>query len=259
MNRPMSETAAAGPLPAASIDAAEIAKFAALAESWWDPEGKSRPLHRLNPTRLAYIRDRTAARFGRDPLSPRPLAGLRAADIGCGGGLLSEPLTRLGARLTGIDAGEATIAVARAHAAESGLDIDYRVATAEALAEGGECFDLVLAMEIVEHVAEPAAFLAAVAALVAPGGLLILSTLNRTAKSFALAIVGAEYLLGWVPRGTHDWRRFRRPSELAALLRPQGLTLAEAVGMAYNPLADKWRLAPGDLDVNYMLRFERGG
>jgi 2-polyprenyl-6-hydroxyphenyl methylase/3-demethylubiquinone-9 3-methyltransferase len=257
----MSETApaAAGRTPDASIDPAEIAKFAALAESWWDPEGKSRPLHRLNPTRLAYIRDRAASRFGRDPLAPRPLAGLRLADIGCGGGLLSEPLTRLGASVTGIDAGEKTIAIARAHAAEGDLEIDYRVGSAEALAEVGERFDVVLAMEIVEHVGDPAGFLAAVAALVAPGGLLILATLNRTAKSFAFAIVGAEYLLGWLPRGTHDWRRFRRPSEIAALLRPHGLALVEAVGVAYNPLADKWHLAPGDLDVNYMLCCARGG
>jgi len=255
----MSAAAAAGPANSvdSSIDAAEIAKFAAFAESWWDPDGQSRPLHRLNPTRLAYIRDRTAAHLGRDPLSPRPMAGLRAADIGCGGGLLSEPLARLGAQVTGVDAGEQTIAVARAHAAESGLPIDYRLGTAEALAGAGERFDLVLALEIVEHVAEPAGFLAALAALVAPGGLLILSTLNRTAKAFALAVVGAEYVLRWLPRGTHDWRRFRRPSELAALLRPHGLTLREAIGLAYNPLADKWHLAPGDLDVNYLLRFER--
>jgi 2-polyprenyl-6-hydroxyphenyl methylase / 3-demethylubiquinone-9 3-methyltransferase len=253
----MSEAAAAGRMPDASVDPAEIAKFAALADSWWDPAGKSRPLHRLNPTRLAYIRDRAAARFRRDPLAPGPLAGLRLADIGCGGGLLSEPLTRLGAKVTGIDAGERAIAVAQAHAAESGLEIDYRVGSAESLAAVGERFDIVLAMEIVEHVGDPASFLAAVAALVGPGGLLILATLNRTVKSFALAIIGAEYLLGWVPRGTHDWRRFRRPSELAALLRPQGLELREAIGVAYNPLADKWHLAPGDLEVNYMLCFGR--
>ncbi len=241
-----------------SVDPAEIAKFAAMADAWWDPEGKFRPLHRLNPTRLAYIRDSAAARFGRDPMGPKPLAGLRLIDIGCGGGLLCEPLTRLGAKVTGIDAGERNIAIAQRHAGESELEIDYRQATAEALAVAGERFDIVLAMEVVEHVSEPAGFMAACTRLVAPGGLLIVATLNRTAKSFAFAIVGAEYLLRWLPRGTHDWRRFMRPSEVTALVRPQGLTLAEAVGVVYSPLADKWRLAKEDLDVNYMLRFERG-
>lgn len=253
--------AATGPASAtgnASVDPAEIAKFAAMAEAWWDPEGEFRPLHRLNPTRLAYIRDSAAARFGRDPLGPKPLAGLRLVDIGCGGGLLSEPLTRLGARVTGIDAGERNIAIALRHAGESELAIDYRQATAEALAEAGERFDVVLSMEVLEHVSDPAGFMAACAELVAPGGLLIAATLNRTAKSFAFAIVGAEYLLRWLPRGTHDWRRFMRPSEVTALVRAHGLTLAEAVGVVYSPLADKWRLAKDDLDVNYMLRFERG-
>jgi 2-polyprenyl-6-hydroxyphenyl methylase / 3-demethylubiquinone-9 3-methyltransferase len=240
-----------------SVDPAEIAKFAAMAEAWWDPAGKFRPLHRLNPTRLAYIRDGAAARFGRDLVGPRPLTGLRLVDIGCGGGLLCEPLTRLGARVTGIDAGERNIAIARHHAGEGELEIDYRQATAEALAAAGERFDIVLSMEVVEHVADPAGFMAACAQLVAPGGLLITATLNRTAKSFAFAILGAEYLLRWLPRGTHDWRRFMRPSELTALVRPQGLKLAEAVGVVYSPLADKWRLASDDLEVNYMLRFER--
>jgi 2-polyprenyl-6-hydroxyphenyl methylase / 3-demethylubiquinone-9 3-methyltransferase len=197
---------------APSIDPAEIAKFAAMAEAWWDPDGKFRPLHRLNPARLTYVRDSCAARFQRDAKGVRPLADLGLIDIGCGGGLLCEPLARLGARVTGIDAGERNIAIARNHAAESELQIDYREATAESLAAAGERFDVVLSMEVVEHVADPAGFLAACAALVAPGGLLIVATLNRTAKSFALAIVGAEYLLRWVPRGTHDWRRFLRPS-----------------------------------------------
>jgi 2-polyprenyl-6-hydroxyphenyl methylase/3-demethylubiquinone-9 3-methyltransferase len=242
----------------ASVDPAEIAKFAAMAEAWWDPEGEFRPLHRLNPTRLAYIRDSAAARFGREPLGRKPLAGLHLVDIGCGGGLLCEPLTRLGAQVTGIDAGERNIAIAKRHAGESELAIDYRQATAEALAESGERFDVVLSMEVLEHVSQPGGFMAACAQLVAPGGLLIVATLNRTAKSFAFAIVGAEYLLRWLPRGTHDWRRFMRPSEVTALVRRQGLTLAEAVGVVYSPLADKWRLVKGDLDVNYMLRFERG-
>jgi len=250
-------TQAAKPPGDSSVDPAEIAKFTALAEAWWDPAGKFRPLHRLNPARLGYIRDCAAARFGRDPLGPRPLAGLRLVDIGCGGGLLCEPLTRLGARVSGIDAGERNIAIAQRHAGEGELDIDYRQATAEALAAAGERFDIVLSMEVVEHVGDPAGFMAACAQLVAPGGLLIVATLNRTAKSFAFAIVGAEYLLRWLPRGTHDWRRFLRPSELAALVRPHGLKLAEAVGVVYSPLADKWRLADDDLDVNYMLRFER--
>jgi 2-polyprenyl-6-hydroxyphenyl methylase/3-demethylubiquinone-9 3-methyltransferase len=251
----MSE-AAASPV-GASIDPAEIAKFAAMAGAWWDPEGKFRPLHRLNPTRLAYIRDAAAARFARDPLGPRPLAGLSLLDIGCGGGLLCEPLTRLGAKVTGIDAGERNIAIARLHAGEGELDIAYRHAAAEELADEGARFDIVLCMEVVEHVNEPEGFMAACSRLVAPGGLLIAATLNRTAKSFAFAIVGAEYVLRWLPRGTHDWRRFLRPSELSQLVRPHGLKLAEAVGVVYSPLADKWRLSKDDLDVNYMLRFER--
>jgi 2-polyprenyl-6-hydroxyphenyl methylase/3-demethylubiquinone-9 3-methyltransferase len=250
--------AQAQPSAAPSVDPAEIAKFAAMAEAWWDPAGKFRPLHRLNPVRLAYIRDQLAARFGREALSGRPLAGLRLVDIGCGGGLLCEPLTRLGACVTGIDAAGQNIAVARSHAEQSGLVIDYRQETAEGLVAQGETFDAVIAMEIVEHVADVPGFAAAAAQLVAPGGILILSTLNRTAKSFALAILGAEYLLRWLPRGTHDWRRFLRPSELATALRPHGLTLAEAIGVVYSPLSDRWRLDARDLDVNYMMRFERG-
>lgn len=251
----MGKTATAA---ATSVDPAEIAKFAAMAEAWWDPQGKFRPLHRLNPARLTYVRDSCAARFNRDAKAARPLSGLRLVDIGCGGGLLCEPLARLGATVTGIDAGSETITIARSHAAESELDIDYRQATAETLAEAGEQFDVVLSMEVVEHVADPAGFTAACARLVAPGGLLIVATLNRTAKSFAFAIVGAEYLLRWLPRGTHDWRRFLRPSELAAMARGQGLSLSEAMGVVYSPLADSWRLSADDLDVNYMLRFERG-
>ena len=175
----------------------------------------------------------------------------------CGGGLLAEPLARLGARVTGIDAAETSIAAARSHAAESELAIDYRLSTAEGLAETGAGFEIVLAMEIIEHVSDVEGFMGAAARLVAPGGLLILSTLNRTAKSFALAILGAEYLLRWLPPGTHDWRRFLRPSEVAAAVRPHGLALAEAIGVTYSPLSDKWRLAAGDLDVNYMMCFER--
>jgi 2-polyprenyl-6-hydroxyphenyl methylase/3-demethylubiquinone-9 3-methyltransferase len=241
------------PDTAASVDAAEIAKFAAMAEAWWDPHGKFRPLHRFNPVRLTFIRDRLCAHFGRDPLQDRPLAGLKLLDVGCGGGLLCEPLARLGAEVTGLDAAEKNIRVAALHAEESGLRIDYRYGSVEALAESSARFDAVLNMEVVEHVADVGSFLAASAALVRPGGLMILATLNRTPKAFLLAIVGAEYLLRWLPRGTHDWRRFVRPSELARALRQAGMDIAEMTGVAYNPLTDAWRLAPRDLDVNYML------
>jgi 2-polyprenyl-6-hydroxyphenyl methylase/3-demethylubiquinone-9 3-methyltransferase len=236
----------------ASVDPAEAAKFAAVAEAWWDPHSEFRPLHKFNPTRIAFIRDRIARRLGRDPLADRPLAGTRLLDIGCGGGLLAEPMARLGAAVTGIDAVERNIAVARRHADEVGLAIDYRVETAEGLAATGARFDAVLAMEVVEHVADRAAFLAACSSLLAESGLLFIATLNRTAKAFALAIVGAEYVLRWLPRGTHDWRKFVRPSELAAGLRPHGVDVAEITGVGYNPLADKWSLSR-DLDVNYLL------
>jgi 2-polyprenyl-6-hydroxyphenyl methylase / 3-demethylubiquinone-9 3-methyltransferase len=242
---------------APSVDAEEIAKFAAMAEAWWDPNGKFRPLHRFNPLRLGFIRDRLCARFGRDPKDDRPLKGLKLLDVGCGGGLLSEPLARLGAEVTGLDAAEQNVKVAALHAQESGLAIDYRHGSVEALAEGPARFDAVLNMEVVEHVADVGSFLAASAALVRPGGLMILATLNRTPKAFLMAIVGAEYLLRWLPRGTHDWRRFVRPSELAAPLRRAGLEIAEVTGVAYNPLTDGWRLAPRDLDVNYMMVAER--
>jgi 2-polyprenyl-6-hydroxyphenyl methylase / 3-demethylubiquinone-9 3-methyltransferase len=235
----------------ASIDPTETAKFAAMAEAWWDPQGKFRPLHKFNPTRIAFIRDRVAARHGRDPLAPRPLADLRLLDIGCGGGLLAEPMARLGARVTGIDAVARNIAIARLHAEQSGLAIDYRTATPEELAEEDVKFDVILNMEVVEHVADRASFLGACSTLLADDGLMVIATLNRTAKAFALAIVGAEYVLGWLPRGTHDWRKFVRPSELAAGLRPRGLEFAELTGVSYNPLTDRWSLSR-DLDVNYM-------
>jgi len=238
---------------AASIDAEEVAKFAALAGDWWDAEGSLAPLHRLNPVRLGFIRDRLAARFGRDPLGERPLDGLRLLDVGCGGGILSEPLSRLGATVTAIDAAPESIAAARHHAAESGLAIDYRVSSAEELAASGARFDAVLVMELVEHVADVTGFLAAAGALVRPGGALIAATLNRTPKSFLLAIVGAEYLLRWLPRGSHDWRRFVRPSELARALRAAGLSVSEVTGVTYNPISDTWRLAPRDVGVNYMV------
>ncbi|MCH8808833.1 MAG: bifunctional 2-polyprenyl-6-hydroxyphenol methylase/3-demethylubiquinol 3-O-methyltransferase UbiG [Proteobacteria bacterium] len=245
----------------ASVDAAEVAKLSASAEEWWDPAGRFQPLHRLNPVRLAFIRDRVAAHAGRDPLAERPLRGLRLLDIGCGGGLLAEPLARLGAEVVGIDASPENVEVAALHAAESGLAIDYRLTSAEALAEdltaAGAGFDVVVNMEVVEHVADAAVFLHASAALVRPGGAMVLATLNRTPKAFVLAIVGAEYVLGWLPRGTHDWRRFLRPSELAALLRDGGVEIAEITGVVYNPLTAAWRLAR-DLDVNYMVFAVKG-
>jgi len=237
---------------APSVDPAEVRRFAAMAEAWWDPAGKFGPLHRLNPVRIAFVRDRVAARLGRDAKDLRPLDGVRLLDIGCGGGLLAEPMARLGARVTGIDAAARNIEIARLHAAQSNLDIDYRNTTAEALAEeGGEPFDVILNMEVVEHVADRRSFLAACARLLAADGVMFVATLNRTAKSFALAIVGAEYLLGWLPRGTHDWRRFVRPSELAGELRPLGLQIDELAGVVYNPLSGRWSISR-DVDVNYM-------
>jgi 2-polyprenyl-6-hydroxyphenyl methylase/3-demethylubiquinone-9 3-methyltransferase len=254
----MTETkTGSGPDAADSVDPEEIAKFSAMAEEWWDPQGKFRPLHTLNPTRLAFVRDRIAGHFGRDPLADRPLAGLNLLDIGCGGGLLAEPLSRLGAKVTGIDASERNIKVASVHAAEVGLAIDYRHTAAEDLAAAGARFDAVLNMEVVEHVADLAAFLAASGALVKPGGAMIVATLNRTPKAFLLGILGAEYLLRWLPPGTHDWRRFVRPSELARGLAAAGLTVIEISGMAYNPLNDAWRLTR-DTDVNYMVFAVKG-
>ena len=236
-----------------TVDPAEIEKFSAMAADWWDATGQFKPLHKLNPTRLRFIRDRAAARFGRDPLGDRPLAGLSLLDIGCGGGLLCEPLTRLGARVTGLDAAEKNIKIAALHAVESDLEIDYRHGTAEALAAAGEQFDIVLNMEVVEHVADVTVFLKTCARLVAPGGMMVSATVNRTPKSYLLAIVGAEYILRWLPRGTHDWKRFVKPSELAGALRGSGLEIEEMTGVAYNPLSDSWRLAARDLDVNYMV------
>lgn len=235
-----------------TVDPAEVEKFAALAAVWWDQAGPFKPLHRLNPVRLRFIRDRLARRFGRDVNAERPLAGLHIIDIGCGGGLLAEPLTRLGASVTGIDATEKNISIARIHAAEMGLDIDYRVATAESLADAGERFDAVLNMEVIEHVANVGLFLAATAELTKPGGAMFLATLNRTAKSYALAIIGAEYLLRWLPKGTHDWQRFVKPSELASGLRSTGMAIAEMTGVVYNPFSDRWSLDTNDLAVNYM-------
>lgn len=235
-----------------TVDPDEVAKFAAIADAWWDPLGDFKPLHKLNPVRLTYIRDRFCAHFGRNPKSLRPLEGLRICDIGCGGGLLCEPLARMGAMVTGIDATERSVAVARAHADGMGLAIDYRFATAEDLAVEGETFDAVLNMEVIEHVADVDAFLRASAALVRSGGAMVLSTLNRTPKSYLFGIVGAEMVLRWLPRGTHDWNRFVKPSELAAAIRPHGLEIKELRGVVYNPFRDDFHLSSRDLNVNYM-------
>ena len=234
-----------------TIDQREVARFAQLAAEWWDPRGKFRPLHLLNPARVRFIRDRLAAHFAL-PAAGRPLAGLRILDIGSGGGLVAEPLTRLGAQVSGIDAGREVVEAARRHAAEARLAIDYRVATAEQLAAAGERFDAVLALEIIEHVADVDLFLASLASLVRPGGALVLSTLNRTLKSLLLGKIAAEYVLRWLPAGTHDWNRFISPAALTALLAPHGFRVAEVRGLSYNLLTDEWELS-ADADVNYLL------
>ncbi len=239
-----------------TVDAAEVARFDALAGTWWDSAGPMRALHRFNPVRVAYIRDEAARVFGRDPQAAAPLEGLDVIDIGCGGGVLSEPLARLGATVTGLDPAERNIAVAQAHAAAEGLPIDYRSETIEAVAAAGGRFDVVLAMEVVEHVADVPAFLAAAAATVRPGGLLVVATLNRTLRAFALAIVGAEYVLRWLPRGTHDWEKFVTPDELARAIEASGLAVTDRTGVVYDPLRDRWRAAP-DLSVNYMVSATR--
>ncbi len=236
----------------ASVDPAEIRRFEAMADEWWDPTGKFKPLHRMNPVRLAYIRDRAREHFDFDAESLTPFEGLSLVDIGCGGGLLCEPMARLGADVVGVDASERNVQMARLHAESSGLAIDYRHATAEALAAAGERFDIVLNMEVVEHVADVDGFLEAAVELLKPDGLMIVATLNRTLKSYALGIVAAEYVMRWLPRGTHDWRRFLRPSEMAAVLRGAGAEVCDVTGVSYNPLSDKWGTGR-DLDVNYML------
>lgn len=237
------------------VDPGEARKFAALADSWWDPAGPFRPLHRLSPCRMRFIVDAVARNFGRD-VGPGQLEGLTAIDIGCGGGLATEPLARLGATATGLDVTDENIAAARAHADQQGLNIDYRVETAEALAATGKTYDIVISLEVAEHVPDPAAFLAATASLAAPGGLVVVATINRTMKSLALAKFAAEYVLGWLPRGTHDWRKFLKPSEMARPLRQAGLTVDRVEGAVYQPLTDEWRLGP-DTSMNYMLAARR--
>lgn len=235
-----------------TVDPAEIAKFEAMAAEWWDPDGKFKPLHMLQPCRLDYVVAQVAAEFGRDPGVERPFAGLRLLDIGCGGGLLCEPMARLGAEVVGADAAARNIPVAQVHAAQSGLAIDYRHTTAEAMAAAGERFDVVLNMEVVEHVADPAGYLGACAELLRPGGLMICSTINRNPKSWLMAIVGAERVMRWLPVGTHDWAKFITPDELFALIRGAGLEPVDRKGFVFDPLGWSWRVSDRDLSVNYV-------
>ncbi|UWR57977.1 bifunctional 2-polyprenyl-6-hydroxyphenol methylase/3-demethylubiquinol 3-O-methyltransferase UbiG [Phaeobacter inhibens] len=238
--------------PQSTVDPSEIAKFEAMAAEWWDPTGKFKPLHMLNPCRLDYITQQIAAEFDRDLSSDAPFSGLRLLDVGCGGGLLSEPMARLGADVVGADAAAGNIPVAQVHAQQSGLDIDYRHTTAEALAEAGEQFDVVLNMEVVEHVADPLSYLTATRQLLKPGGLQICSTINRNPKSYAMAIFGAEVVMRWLPRGTHEWSKFITPDELFDLLTKSGLTPVDRKGFVFNPMFWSWSLSERDLSVNYV-------
>lgn len=235
-----------------TIDRAEVAKFEAMAAEWWDPNGKFKPLHKMNPVRLGYITRQIAAEFERDLDAPRPFEGLRVLDIGCGGGLLSEPMARLGAEVVGADAAARNIPVAQLHAEQSGLDIDYRVATAEELAAQGETFDAVLNMEVVEHVSDPLAYLTACAELMRPGALMTTSTLNRNTKSYLWAIVGAEQVMRWLPKGTHEWEKFITPDELFDLLRRAGLDPVDRTGFVFDFHRWDWRMSDRDLSVNYV-------
>jgi 2-polyprenyl-6-hydroxyphenyl methylase/3-demethylubiquinone-9 3-methyltransferase len=239
-----------------TVDPQEIARFARIAEEWWDPAGKFRPLHKFNPVRLTYIKRVVSAHFGRDAADPQAFSGLRLLDIGCGGGLLSEPMARLGADVMGVDPSETNIGVARLHAERAGVAVDYRATTAEALADAGERFDVVLAMEVVEHVADVPIFVNLCAGMVRPGGLMLAATINRTPKAYLLAIIGAERILRWLPVGTHSYDRLVRPAELETALAGGGLVVKERTGVVYNPIADRWRTAK-DMDVNYMLLAER--
>lgn len=243
-------------MSATTINPDEIGRFSAMADEWWDPAGKFKPLHKFNPVRLAYIREQAIAHFGRDGMARRPFEGLRLLDIGCGGGLLCEPMARLGAKVVGADASEKNIKIASLHAEQSGLDIDYRATTSEALAEAGEQFDIVLNMEVVEHVADVPLYLKSCADLVAPGGLMFVATINRTARAFALAIVGAEYVLRWLPRGTHTYEKFLTPDEIAAILSRNAMRIKDRCGVSYSPLSGEWRRSR-DMGVNYMLLAEK--
>ncbi|MEX0582931.1 MAG: bifunctional 2-polyprenyl-6-hydroxyphenol methylase/3-demethylubiquinol 3-O-methyltransferase UbiG [Sneathiella sp.] len=241
---------------ATSVDPGEIANFEAMADEWWDENGKFKPLHKFNPIRIGYVRDMVISHFGLQTddavVKLKPFAGLKFLDIGCGGGLLSEPMTRLGAEVTAADASQKNIQIAALHAEKSGLDIDYRYTTAEDLAASGEKFDVILNMEVIEHVADIEGFVGACATLLKPGGIMFVATLNRTAKSFAFAIVGAEYVLRWLPKGTHSWKKFLKPSEVARLVRGNGLMVRDVAGATYNPFEDRWHISK-DLSINYML------
>lgn len=239
-------------MTATTINDAEVAKFTAMAEEWWDPKGKFKPIHKFNPVRLSYIREALLRHFNRDGAVIRPFEGLRILDVGCGGGLLSEPLAKLGATVTGIDAAERNIRIATLHAEQSGVTVEYRATTSEALAAAGEQFDLVLNMEVVEHVDNVPLYMKSCADLVAPGGLMLTATLNRTARALAFAVFGAEYVLGWLPKGTHDWKKFLTPSEVKALITRNGLVVTDETGIVYHPLADEWRTSR-DMAINYMV------
>ncbi len=235
-----------------TVDPAEVAKFEAMAAEWWDPNGKFKPLHMLNPCRLDYITAQIAALYGRDLTQTLPFTDLRILDIGCGGGLLSEPMARLGADVVGADAAAGNIPVAQVHAKQSNLEIDYRHTTAETLADAGEQFDAVLNMEVVEHVADPQAYLQACQTLLKPGGVMLCSTINRNPKSYMMTIIGAEYVMRWLPIGTHDWNKFITPDELKELIRNAGLTPTDRKGFVFNPLSRNWSLSDRDLSVNYV-------
>ncbi|MEM5470445.1 bifunctional 2-polyprenyl-6-hydroxyphenol methylase/3-demethylubiquinol 3-O-methyltransferase UbiG [Hoeflea sp. AS60] len=239
-----------------TIDQDEVARFSAMAAEWWNPKGKFRPLHKFNPVRLTYIRDHVAAHFDRDPKSDKPMAGLRVLDIGCGGGLLSEPMARMGAEVLGADASRTNVEVASIHAEQSGVNVSYEAVTSEELAARGERFDVVLNMEVVEHVSDVDLFLTSCAEMVKPGGMMFVATINRTMKARALAIIGAEYVLRWLPRGTHQYEKLVRPEEIETPLSASGMNVIDRTGVFYNPLQDQWNLSR-DMDVNYMMLLER--
>jgi 2-polyprenyl-6-hydroxyphenyl methylase / 3-demethylubiquinone-9 3-methyltransferase len=240
-----------------TIDDAEVERFSRMAQEWWNPNGKFKPLHKFNPVRLTYIREQVLERFGCDMKAARPFKGLRFLDIGCGGGLLCEPMARLGADIVGADASATNIEVAKLHANESGLAIDYRATTAEALADAGEKFDVILNMEVVEHVADVELFIEACGQMLKPGGIMFVATINRTLKALGLAIIGAEYVLRWLPRGTHQYDKLVRPEELASALGKAGMSIAETTGVFYNPFTDSWNRSR-DTDVNYMVLAVKG-
>jgi 2-polyprenyl-6-hydroxyphenyl methylase / 3-demethylubiquinone-9 3-methyltransferase len=243
-------------MAASTINDEEVKKFSDLAEQWWDPTGQFKPLHKFNPVRLAYIREQVLARFDRDGAKRHPFEGLKFLDIGCGGGLLCEPMARLGAEVTGADASERNIGIAKIHAEQSGLDINYLATTSEALAEKGEQYDVVLNMEVVEHVADVPLYLKSCSALVKPAGLMFIATINRTAKAYALAIIGAEYVLGWLPKGTHSFSKFLTPEEITSIISRHQMRIRDKCGVSFNPLHDQWRKSR-DMAVNYMLLAEK--